>query len=153
VKPPSYPTILRYAFDTYIMKSKHRRLDKTIRDWNLAKTSPAGNLSETGDNRPDIKIFSFLIWSLSFTGLRENGKPLCMKQNHSLNLVALMYLHRRYFVEALTKRPSEPLRSTYAMSVLAVHRSATLIIQGILRLSNIVEHVFSNTSFMWTHAL
>jgi hypothetical protein len=64
-----------------------------------------------------------------------------------------MYLHRRYFVEALTKRPSEPLRSTYAMSVLAVHRSATLILQGILRLNNIVEHVCSNVSFMWIHAL
>jgi hypothetical protein len=64
-----------------------------------------------------------------------------------------MYIHRRYFLDALAKRPNEPLRSKYAMSVLAVHRSATLLLQGILRINNMVEHVFSNMSFMWAHAL
>jgi hypothetical protein len=70
-----------------------------------------------------------------------------------LSPIALMHTHRRYFLDALAKQPNEPLRSKYAMSVLAVHRSATLLLQGILRINNMVGYAFSSMSFMWVHAV
>ncbi|CAG8588124.1 14638_t:CDS:2, partial [Acaulospora colombiana] len=111
------------------------RLDKTVRDWNLGNLPPFDQLPTTEDAEVDPRA---LIQSLSTTALRE---------------IALMYLHRRYFVEALTKRSNEPLRSKYAMSVLAVHRSATTLLQGILRSVCAAERIFATMSFMWVHAL
>ncbi|CAG7848089.1 SubName: Full=Uncharacterized protein {ECO:0000313/EMBL:CCA77721.1}, partial [Serendipita indica DSM 11827] len=46
-------------------------------------------------------------------------------------LFRLVYLHRRYFIEALTRYPHEPLRSKYAISVIAVYRSSILILQAL----------------------
>ncbi|PVG02736.1 hypothetical protein CPB86DRAFT_780150 [Serendipita vermifera] len=123
VKSPSYTRILK--------------LDKNLRDWELANMTVPNDLlkAKVGEDRA---FLYFLIRFLSTTGLRE---------------IALMYLHRRYFVEALVKESNEPLRSKYAMSVWAVHRSCTLLLQGIVRLNSIVEHLFSRTSFMWVHGL
>lgn len=39
------------------------------------------------------------------------------------------------------------------MSVLAVHRSAIILLQGILRLDGLFEHLLGRISFMWVHAL
>ncbi|PVG02745.1 hypothetical protein CPB86DRAFT_539882 [Serendipita vermifera] len=111
------------------------KLDKIVRDWNFANLPPFNQLPKTEDSEVDPKA---LIQSLSTTGLRE---------------IALMYLHRRYFVEALTKRSNEPFRSKYAMSVLAVHRSATALLQGILHSACTAERIFATISFIWVHAL
>jgi hypothetical protein len=64
-----------------------------------------------------------------------------------------MYLHRRYFVEALSRRPDEPLRSKFAMSVLAVHRSAVLLLQGIQRLDRLASPLLPRLFFMWLNGL
>ncbi|CAG8672171.1 9005_t:CDS:2 [Acaulospora colombiana] len=64
-----------------------------------------------------------------------------------------MYLHRRYFLEALVRRSQEPLRSKYALSVLSVHRSAVLLLQGIRQMDEIVKGVLPRLTFMWAHAL
>ncbi|CAG8761475.1 6076_t:CDS:2, partial [Acaulospora colombiana] len=77
------------------------KLDKTVRDWNLGSLPPFNQLATKEGSGVDPKS---VLRSLQSTGLRET---------------ALMYLHRRYFVEALAKRSNEPLRSKYAMSVLA----------------------------------
>ncbi|PVG02737.1 hypothetical protein CPB86DRAFT_780152 [Serendipita vermifera] len=111
------------------------KLDKNLRNWNFSGIPSFNQLPKVEDSEIDPKI---LLYSLSTTSVRE---------------IALMYLHRRYFVEALAKRPYEPLSSKYAMSVLAVHRSAILLLQGILRSSHVVEQLFTRMSFMWVHAL
>lgn len=64
-----------------------------------------------------------------------------------------MYLHRRYFIESLTRMPDEPLRSKYAMSVLAVHRSAVLLLQGLQRLDGVMGRLLPKVIFMWLHGL
>ncbi|PVG02742.1 hypothetical protein CPB86DRAFT_539676 [Serendipita vermifera] len=111
------------------------KLDKTVRDWNLGNILPFNHIPKPESSGVDPKL---VIRSLSTTGLRE---------------IALMYLHRRYFVEALTKRSNEPFRSKYSMSVLAVHRSATTLLQGILRSKCTAERIFATLSFIWVHAL
>ncbi|PVG02732.1 hypothetical protein CPB86DRAFT_537750 [Serendipita vermifera] len=124
VKPPSYATILK--------------LDKNIRDWQLDSVPPAEDLSKNPNLDPSNRFMVLLMRSLATTGMRE---------------IALMYLHRRYFVEALTRRPDEPLRSKFAMSVLAVHRSAVLLLQGIQRLDRLVGHLLPRIFFMWLNGL
>ncbi|PVG02746.1 hypothetical protein CPB86DRAFT_861986 [Serendipita vermifera] len=111
------------------------KLDKDLRNWKFVGVPTWNQLPTTEGAEVDPKL---LLWSLSTSGLRE---------------ISLMYLHRRYFVNALTKRPNEPLRSKYAMSVLAVHRSAILLLQGIMHSSAVVEKIFARMSFMWVHAL
>ncbi|PVF91680.1 hypothetical protein CPB86DRAFT_791886 [Serendipita vermifera] len=107
------------------------KLDKTVRDWDMGSLPSFDDLPKVKDSEVDPKA---LFQSLSTTTIRE---------------IALMHLHRRYFVEALTKRSNEPLRSKYAMSVLAVHRSATTLLQGTLRSSSTAEQIFATLSFIW----
>ncbi|PVG02747.1 hypothetical protein CPB86DRAFT_780164 [Serendipita vermifera] len=123
VKPPTYATVIK--------------LDKNLRDWDLASISSSNDALKMEEKDGD-NFLVFLIRILSTKGLRE---------------IALMYLHRRYFVEALSRHSDEPLRSKYAMSVLAVHRSAIILLQGILRLDGLFEHLLGRISFMWVHAL
>lgn len=113
-------------------------LDKKMRDWPLESIPSVDDICH---NRPlDIneRFMILLMRSFATTGLRE---------------IALLYLHRRYFIEALVRRPSEPLRSKYAMSVLAVHRSAVLVLQGIQRLDGLIGKLLPRIFFMWLHGL
>ncbi|PVG02733.1 hypothetical protein CPB86DRAFT_750555 [Serendipita vermifera] len=123
VKPPSYATIMK--------------LDKALREWDLASVLLVDDLTKTRDN-VDEQFLPALIRSLSTIALRE---------------LALMYLHRRHFVQALAKESHDPLSSKFAMSVLAVHRSAILVLQRILHIDDLVEHLLLRVSFMWSHAL
>ncbi|PVG02734.1 hypothetical protein CPB86DRAFT_537491 [Serendipita vermifera] len=148
-KPPSFNR-LRYRFiseflggvldEAFAAKappySTILKLDKNLRDSDLRCGSI--DMSATEDGTAIRKLLQFLVQPLSTTAMRE---------------IALMYLHRRYFVEALARQPREPLRSKYAMSVLAVHRSSVLLLQGILGLDRIVEEFLTRLSFIWIHAL
>lgn len=62
-----------------------------------------------------------------------------------------MYLHRTYMVEALTRWPENPLNSKFALSVLAVHRSSLLIMQGLGRLHSQLSELAPRIFFLWLH--
>ncbi|KIM31058.1 hypothetical protein M408DRAFT_275255 [Serendipita vermifera MAFF 305830] len=124
VQAPSYGVILE--------------LDKTIRNWPLDSVPAMDDLYQKGPLDLIDRFMIVLMRSWSTTGVRE---------------IALLCLHRRYFVEALSRRPKEPLRSKYALSVLAVHRSAVLLLQGIQRLDGIIGKVLPRMFFMWVHGL
>ncbi|KIM31056.1 hypothetical protein M408DRAFT_274896 [Serendipita vermifera MAFF 305830] len=113
-------------------------LDKTIRNWSLDSVPPTNDLCKQDALNLTHRFMIILMRSFSTTGLRE---------------IALLYLHRRYFVEALARRPKEPLRSKYALSVLAVHRSAVLLLQGLQRLNGLIGKILPRISFMWLHGL
>ncbi|KIM31057.1 hypothetical protein M408DRAFT_65857 [Serendipita vermifera MAFF 305830] len=113
-------------------------LDKTIRNWPLDSVPPMDDLNAREPLDLTDRFMIMLMRSFSTTGLRE---------------IALLYLHRRYFVEALARRPKEPLRSKYALSVLAVHRSAVLLLQGIQRLDGVIGKLLPRIFFMWLHGL
>jgi hypothetical protein len=110
------------------------------------------DLTKTKEN-VDEKFLPVLIRSLSTIALRELGKNPTVQKTLLTFLPALMYLHRRHFVQALSKESHDPLRSKFAMSVLAVHRSAILMLQRILHIDELVEHLLLRVAFMWTHAL
>lgn len=124
VKPPSYARILK--------------IDKEIRDWPLDSVPAVDDLQMQLPEETNRKFMVILMRSFATTGLRE---------------IVLMYMHRRYFVEALSRFPNEPLRSKYAMSVLAVHRSAVLLLQGIQRLDSLIGQFLPRIFFIWLHGL
>ncbi|KIM31055.1 hypothetical protein M408DRAFT_21842, partial [Serendipita vermifera MAFF 305830] len=113
-------------------------LDKTLRSWPLDSVPSTDDISKRGPLDLTKRFMVVLVRSFVTTGLRE---------------IALLYLHRRYFVEALVRRPKEPLRSKYSLSVLAVHRSAVLLLQGIQRLDGVLGKILPRIFFMWLHGL
>ncbi|KAG9057508.1 hypothetical protein FS842_006289 [Serendipita sp. 407] len=124
VKPPSYARTLK--------------IDKDLRDWPLDSVPTIDDVVLNSPEDATRKFMFLLMRSFATTGLRE---------------ISLLYLHRRYFVEALTRHPEEPLRSKYAMSVLAVHRSSVLLLQGIQRLNGLIGNILPRVVFMWLHGL
>lgn len=58
----------------------------------------------------------------------------------------LLFLHRRYFALALKKAPNDPLKSPFAPSVLACHRSAITLLS---RLSSIHSAMPAMTQRIW----
>jgi hypothetical protein len=130
------------------------RLDKTIRDWPLDSIPSVDDVCRHRQLDTSERFMILLLRSFATTGLREIGRLLLFGDVTEVDpFTALMYLHRRYFIEALIRRPSEPLRSKYAMSVLAVHRSSVLLLQGIRRLDGLIGKLFPRIFFMWLHAL
>jgi len=67
-------------------------------------------------------------------------------------VTALLYLHRTYLVETLMRWPEDPLRSKFALSVLAAHRSSLLIIQGLSRLHDQLTDLVPRIAFLYLHA-
>ena len=67
-------------------------------------------------------------------------------------VTALLYLHRTYLVETLMRWPEDPLRSKFALSVLAAHRSSLLIIQGLGQLHEQLADLIPRIAFLYLHA-
>jgi hypothetical protein len=65
--------------------------------------------------------------------------------------IALLYLHRTYLVETLIRWPEDPLKSKFALSVLAAHRSSLLIIQGLSRLQEQLSELVPRITFLYLH--
>lgn len=123
VKPPSYARTLQ--------------LDKEIRDWPLHKQS----INEIPMPRPEEinqRLIGRLMISFAITKFSEIG---------------LVYLHRRYFIEALTRYPHEPLRSKYAISVIAVYRSSILILQALRKVESVAGALLPRVFTMGQHGL
>jgi hypothetical protein len=77
VKPPLYSGILKYvSIQPLEYLSKYKRLDKNLRDWNLAGLPPSIDLSATEDGNAIRKLLTFLAQPLSTTAMREIGEPL-----------------------------------------------------------------------------
>ena len=66
--------------------------------------------------------------------------------------IALLYVHRCFFAQALADHPKEPLRSNYAPSFLAGYHSACTLI-GSLRDQFVINPVqIARFWVLWTHA-
>jgi hypothetical protein len=84
-----------------------------------------------------IGILRAIIRLFSMDAMRELGKIPGFASAVSLSLIpmtALLYLHRIYLVEALSRWPEDPVHSRFGLSVVAVHRSSLIILQGFHRI-------------------
>ena len=66
-------------------------------------------------------------------------------------ITALLYMHRTYLVEALSRWPEDPVHSRFGLSVLAVHRSSLIILQGFHRIREHVISAFPRILCLWLH--
>ena len=66
-------------------------------------------------------------------------------------ITALLYIHRTYLVEALSRWPDDPVRSRFGLSVLAVHRSSLIILQGFHRIREHFVTAFPRVVGLWLH--
>ena len=66
-------------------------------------------------------------------------------------MIALLYIHRTYLVEALSRWPEDPVQSRFGLSVLAVHRSSLIILQGFHRIREHLTSVFPRIVALWLH--
>jgi hypothetical protein len=65
--------------------------------------------------------------------------------------IALMYIHRTYLVEALSRWPEDPVHSRFGLSVLAVHRSSLIILQAFHRIREHNIPAFPRLQCLWLH--
>ena len=67
-------------------------------------------------------------------------------------LVALLYVHRAFFAQGLCDHPTDPLRGTYAPSILCGYRSACQILSNLRAAFTIFPSRVSRFWVLWTHA-
>jgi hypothetical protein len=68
--------------------------------------------------------------------------------------IALLNLHRPYFVDVLRDQPDDLLRHGYSPSVMATYRSAYRLIEGLKLLPcTKVPNLLSRMHLPWSHAL
>lgn len=66
--------------------------------------------------------------------------------------IALLYVHRCFFAQALADHPTDPLRSQYAPSFLAGYRSACNLIATVREQFAIYPVQIARFWVLWTHA-
>lgn len=79
-----------------------------------------------------------------------NSKVFCL---HSPRVLAMLYLHRSFFAQAMLDFPSNPLRSPFAPSFLAAYRCASAIIKTTAMNFQKYPELFSRFWTMWSHLL
>ncbi|KAF8495572.1 fungal-specific transcription factor domain-containing protein [Russula emetica] len=66
--------------------------------------------------------------------------------------LTLLYVHRAFFAQGLSDRPLDPLRSTYAPSILSGYRSACQIISNLRAAFTTFPKRIARYWVLWTHA-
>ncbi|KAK7680387.1 hypothetical protein QCA50_016627 [Cerrena zonata] len=90
------------------------------------------------------------------TGQRPDGAGLSKTMSHYMpqnyRELALTYVHRCYFAQALTEFPQDPLRSSYAPSFLAGYRSACALLSSMREQFELFPIQLARFWVLWTHA-
>jgi hypothetical protein len=94
-----------------------------------------------------------MLTTLKMDGYREIGRQCSV--NCELSCLdyfsALMYLHRTYLVEALTRYPEDPLSCKWGVSVYAVHRSALIVMLSLRRFYEQYPTMIPRVLNIWMH--
>lgn len=67
-------------------------------------------------------------------------------------LLAMLYVHRSYFAQALTDFPLDPMRSPFAPSFLAGYRSACTLLSALREQFEMFPTQIARFWVLWTHA-
>lgn len=76
---------------------------------------------------------------------------LCITSDVSDFLLALLYIHRSFFAQAMLDHPINPLRSPYAPSFLAAYRCASGVIKSSLNYHERYPQLCGRFWAVWTH--
>jgi hypothetical protein len=135
-KPPKYDRLLQ--------------LDRNMRDHQLPNFAHHfGNICDpVNGGTSDLLLLSF-----EMDGYKEAGMQHNLNQGLSYldYLSALLYLHRTYLVEALTRYPESPLSCKWGVSVYAVHRSALIIMVSFRRFHELYPNMIPKVLNVWLY--
>ena len=73
-------------------------------------------------------------------------------ESNDTRAAALLYVHRAFFAQGLSDHPLDPLRSTYAPSILSGYRSACQTISNLRAAFNAFPKRIARFWVLWTHA-
>ncbi|KAI5997760.1 hypothetical protein EDC04DRAFT_3125432 [Pisolithus marmoratus] len=125
--PPNYSTI--------------RELDRKVRNFPVTPAAEEFAAAACGDvpAKPAGRdmIFTESVIRLIMSNARE---------------VLLLYIHRSYFVQAITENPTNPLRSPYAQSFLASYRASLTILRTIRLQYDLHPKLTAGLWPIWTYA-
>jgi hypothetical protein len=76
----------------------------------------------------------------------------CFFESNDTLAVALLYVHRAFFAQGLSDHPLDPLRGTYAPSILSGYRSACQIISNLRAAFTAFPKRVARFWVLWTHA-
>ena len=137
VTPPTYETILE--------------LDRKVREKTLP---PALNLyrssSTDGYTTPTSYARGRMLFHFRTTSALSN---LEVDFFHLPCVLAMLYIHRSFFAQAMLDFPSNPLRSPFAPSFLAAYRCASAIIKTTSMNFQKYPELFSRFWTIWNHLL
>ena len=68
------------------------------------------------------------------------------------SVIALLYVHRTFFAQALSDHPTDPLRSPYSPSFLAGYRSACILLSSLREQFALFPVQIARFWVLWTHA-
>lgn len=137
VTPPTYETILE--------------LDRKVREKVLP---PPLNLYRSSSideyTTPTSYVRSRMLFQFRTTSTVSNLK---VDFFHSPCVLAMLYIHRSFFAQAMLDFPSNPLRSPFAPSFLAAYRCASAIIKTSSMNFQKYPELFARFWTIWTHLL
>jgi len=94
-----------------------------------------------------------ILLGFEMDGYKEAGmhRNLNRRPSYLDYLSAMMYLHRTYLVEALTRYPGAPLSCKWGVSVYAVHRSALIIMVSFRRFYELYPNMIPKVLDIWMY--
>ncbi|KAI0251590.1 fungal-specific transcription factor domain-containing protein, partial [Lactifluus subvellereus] len=85
-----------------------------------------------------------------------DGAPFSLVMQHFMpgnyRCLTLLYVHRAFFAQGLCDHPTDPLRGTYAPSILSGYRSACQLLSNLRAAFTVFPNRVSRFWVLWTHA-
>ncbi|KAI0293876.1 fungal-specific transcription factor domain-containing protein [Multifurca ochricompacta] len=85
-----------------------------------------------------------------------DGAPFSIVMQHFMpanyRCLTLLYVHRAFFAQGLCDHPIDPLRGTYAPSILSGYRSACQLLSNLQNAFNLFPSRVARFWVLWTHA-
>ena len=135
--PPTYETILE--------------LDRKVREKVLP---PSLNLYRSSSSDEYTTPTSYIRGRMLFQ-FRTTSRVSILEVDffYSPHILAMLYIHRSFFAQAMLDFPSNPLRSPFAPSFLAAYRCASAIIKTTAMNFQKYPDLFSRFWTIWSHLL
>ena len=121
--------------------------------WLLAPTRGKG---ESVDGRSWNSNSTLAMQQYYIVCARESSTYICCVKLRLYSpygkLAALLYIHRRYFATAIRLNSQDPLKTKYGASVMAVTRSACLLLASLRSLWGVHPIMAAKQQFFWSGA-
>lgn len=134
-KAPTYETVLD--------------LDRRIRQTTLPTVKLYLRPDEEDYSNPALCMKGWLMSQFRSIGAPQLSCTICLLAH--LHVLAMIYIHRTFFAQALLDNPDNPLSSPYAPSFLAANRCASVLIKSFIHHFERCPDLCGRFWGIWTH--